>query len=204
MMKKVGAERNMAAGLYNKAVHAPTREMVGGIVALYGPNQLDYLSKFPKSQLYRAYSSLEDLKTTTQGAESQMAAALRNHIRAVEPQKMLEKVLMTQRKTFLSRQTAALACRGPVPPFLERQLASIINRSRGYLSSVTFIDGTRQMEATVPSQTDASVSRRITLRTKHQTPPMCCSFSLSSCGYPHDIIPLLFCVRSMARPICTA
>ncbi|PXF49625.1 hypothetical protein BWQ96_00503 [Gracilariopsis chorda] len=157
----------MAAGLYNKAVHAPTREMVDGIVALCEPNQLDYLSKFPKSQLYRAYSSLEDWTTTSQGAEIQMAAALPNLIRAVEPQKMLEKVLMTHRKTFLSRQTAALACWGPVPPFVERQLASIINRSRGYLSSVTFIDGTRQMEAPVTSQTDASVSRRITLSTEH-------------------------------------
>ena len=78
-----------------------------------------------------------------------MSAALRKHIRTVEPQKMLEKVVSTKRAAFLKRQASAMDCKSPVPPQIEQHLALLIQRSRGYKDSVKFLEGKGQMEATV-------------------------------------------------------
>lgn len=124
------SERNVAINLYENALKAPTIELCVMYCTQYGPNQRAYLNKFDKHLLYRSYSNLDDLAITSQGAESQMAAAIRNHIRTVEPQKMIEAVVLTQRQLFLKQQQAASNCQSPVPPHVEKHLASLIQKSR--------------------------------------------------------------------------
>lgn len=184
MLRAVGAEKSDAVWLYTKALYAPTKQETDSFIARFGPRQRAYLDKFDKKHLYRSYSSLKDLITTSQGAESQMSAALRNHIRSVEPQQMLKKVFHTYREGCLSRATAALNCKSPVPPHVERHLASLISKSRVYQGSVQFIAGTGQMEATVRSETDASVERHVVLSDSPQTVPSCCAYSKLGTGYP--------------------
>lgn len=168
-MDNIGAERNMATGMYQEAAHAPNKEMVDDIVARYGPNQVYYLP---------------DLTTTSPGAKRQITAAPGNHTRAVESQKMLEKVVMMKRKNFTSRKLAEMACRRPALPVVESKLASVINYSHYHSSSVTFIDITKQLEGTITIRTDAAVSRRRTLNTERQTPSTGCWYLRSSSGYP--------------------
>ena len=104
--------------------------------------QRDYLAKFDDGELYWSFSNLQDMTTSSQGAESQLAAAVQNNIRSVEPQKMLTTVLLTQRSNFLMRQAAALSCTQPVPPYAEKYLAQLITSARPYQPSVTFLPGT--------------------------------------------------------------
>ena len=181
---KLGAEKASGLRSYERAVYAPSMETVGTITSTYSSVQREYLRRFDDAELYRSFSNLQDLTTTSQGAESQMAAALRNNIRSVEPQKMLTTVLLTQRSNFLKRQAAALSCDNPVPPYVEKHLAQLISKARPYQPSVTFLPGTSQMEATVRSQTDGSVVRRVVLSRETHKPPSCCSYATSGSGFP--------------------
>lgn len=179
-----GADKAMGLQLYEKAVYAPTVEAVNQICASYSPAQKAYLENFDNAELYMAYSRLQDLTRTSQGAESQMSAALRNNIRSVEPQKMITTVLLTQRSNFLKHQAAAGSCMSPVPPYVEKHLAQLIRRARCYQSSVTYVPGTSQMEATVRSQVDGSITRTVTISDLPQTPPRCCAYSEKGSGFP--------------------
>ena len=87
MNSKLGpAEKATGPALYSRAVRAPSTLEVDLLKASYGPAQKLYLSKYPDSELYRAYSpGLADNIVTSQGAESSMNAALTNKIRRVEP-----------------------------------------------------------------------------------------------------------------------
>lgn len=184
LASKLGAHKNAGIDLYEQAVRAPTVEGVDSIRRHYTDSALAYLGRIPDSELYRAYSILTDLTITSQGAESQMSAALRNKIRSVEPQAMLSHVVLTQRNSFLRKQAAAAACKRPVPPYVEKHLASLLQRARVYQSTVRFIDGTSQMEATVRSFTDGSVCRRVVLSRTPQTVPECCAYSKDDSGFP--------------------
>ena len=184
MAIKLGATKATGIGFYNEAVHAPTTDAVDAIIAQYCPIQKSYFEKFKKAELYRAYSKLIDFTTTSQGAESQMSASLLNHIRSVEPRKMIMNVLFTQRSNFMKKQGLALNCENPVPPFMEQHLAKQIIRARVYFSFVTFISGADQMEATAQSFTDGSRRRVVKLSSQPNTPPSCCSYSKNGSGVP--------------------
>lgn len=186
MSKQLGPEKASALSLYEQAVYAPCKAAVDSIICQYGENQKAYLGNFKKEQLYRAYSSLQDTVTCSQGAESQMSSSLRRHIRAVEPQKMLENIVLLQRTGFLNRQRAASIYTLPVPPGIEQVLANIILHSRQYQSSVQFVNGTNQMEAKVLSRTDAARFRHVFMPKDDnpQTAPRCCAYSTDGKGLP--------------------
>lgn len=184
MSPRLGSERASGLSLYERALRAPCKDVVDIMKAQYGEKQRAYLGRFADKELYRAYSKLQDLITTSQGAESQMSSSLRNHIRSVEPQQMLHAVVSTQRTTFLKRKSAALRHHGPVPGHIEKHLALLIMKARPYQQSVRFIDGTNYMEATVVSQRDPTHLRHVRLTAEPQTPPMCCSHSSSGDGFP--------------------
>lgn len=137
-----------------------------------------------KSELYRSYSSLEDLITSSQGAESQMSASLRNNIRSVEPQSMLKRVVEVYRNGFLKRRSTALSSCSPVPPKIDVYLAQLISRARDYQDSVRFVEGTNQMEAKVKSMTEPSQTRHVVLSENPNTIPSCCAYSKSGDGFP--------------------
>lgn len=107
--------------------------------------------------------------TTLQGAESQISAALRNHIRRVEPQKMLERVVELQWRGFWQRQRAALVHAQPVEPTVEKFMATLSRKAGRYQSTVIFVKGTSLMEASVRSFTDRNELRRFGLTTCPQT-----------------------------------
>lgn len=184
MLPKVGTEKAAAADLYERALRAPSREAVDALKELYGRKTKEYLSKFDDSELYRAYSALQDLVVTSQGAESSMSAALRTQIRSVEPQTMLQKLVLLQRSRFLVKKQEALSCNAPVPPNVEKHLAKLIEKSRMYQESISWVPGAHQMEATVLSRKDASQRRHVVLSTSDHTPPSCCSFSKLGDGFP--------------------
>ena len=180
---RLGADKASGLSLYEQAVYAPNTEAVSTICSSYSSVQRDYLAKFDDGELYRSFSNLQDLTTFSQGAESQMAAAVRNNVRSVEQQKMLTTVLLTQRSSFLKRQAAAISCTQPVPLYVEKHLAQLISSARPYQPSVTFLLGTLQMEATVRSRTDGSITRRVLLSDEPQTPPSCCAYAKSGSGF---------------------
>ncbi|PXF42487.1 hypothetical protein BWQ96_07796 [Gracilariopsis chorda] len=132
MGAKLGAAKAIGLSLYERALHAPTRAVVDHIVRQYTDKQKEYLGNFYPEELYKACSGLEDTIVTSQGAESQMSASLRNHIRSVEPQKLLQKVVYIQRAGYLTRKSASKAWNNPVPPNIEKQIAVLIRRSRMY------------------------------------------------------------------------
>lgn len=184
MTPSLGAEKAHATSLYQRALVAPTMQEVDRIKGLYGPRQRSYLSKFQNRELYRAYSSLQDMVVTSQGAESQMYVSVRNCIRSVEPQHMLKNVVEEYRNGFLKRKAAALSATGPVPPRIEQHISDLISRGREYQSSVTFVEGTNQQEALVTSRTDATKTRRVFFSSDDHTPPSCCAYSLVRDGFP--------------------
>ena len=72
-------------------MHALSRDAVDAVKRTYGQRNAQYLSPFQDTALYRAYAGLQDLVNSSQGAESQVSASLRNQIRSMEPQSMLKK-----------------------------------------------------------------------------------------------------------------
>ena len=184
MLKALGKEKAAGIAQYERAVHAPSRSAVDAVKRTYGQKTAQYLSRFPDTALYRAYAGLQDLATSSQGAESQMGASIRNQIRSVEPQSMLRTVLESQRKSFLKRQNIALSSKAPVPPQIERHLASLIRRGRPYQAHATFLEGTDLMEATVISQVDGTRTRRVVLSNEQQKPPECCAYSFDRALFP--------------------
>ena len=149
----------------------------------FSPEMRAYLGGFDAAELYRAPSGLQDLTTTSQGAETQMSADLRNRIRSCEPQKMLSHLLLTQRTGFLKCQAMALTSKNPVPPYVEKHIASLITRARVYHPTVHFAAGTNQMEATVRSYTNGSSQRMVSFVEISQT-PLCCAYSQEVTGFP--------------------
>lgn len=73
---------------------------------------------------------LQDSITTSQRAESGIYAALRNHIRTVEAQKMLEKVVSTHTEADFKRPSISTDFKDPMPSYSEQSLALLIQRSR--------------------------------------------------------------------------
>lgn len=96
----IGAEKTSGLALYDKALCDTTRAAVEDIKSKYGPKQTTYLQRFRNSEIYRTYSALEDTILTSQGAESKMRASSINHIRGVEPQKMLTTLVDMPRRKF--------------------------------------------------------------------------------------------------------
>lgn len=95
---------------------------------------------------------------------------------------MLSKAVLTQREFSLSRQTRAIDCRAPVPPYIEKILAKLLERSHVYQYTVNFVEGTGQMEANVTRYTNASLRRRVMLCENEQTPEKRYGYSRDDCG----------------------
>lgn len=138
ILKALGIEKAAGVAQHERAVQAPSFITVHAVKQTYGVKTAKYLSRFPDARLYRAYAGLQDLVTSSEDAESQMNASLKNQIRIVEPQSMLKTVLESQHKSFLKRRNLAVICRMPVPPRIERYLATIIRRGRPYQRCVRF------------------------------------------------------------------
>lgn len=151
MAPHLGEERALALSLYKRELEVPSQETVEVLKSQYGGNKRRQLSRFMDKELYRAYSRLQDLMNTSQGAEPQMSSYVRNHIQCVKPQKQLKAVISTQRTAFLKRKTAPLANRNSVPPRIENHIDQVILEEYPYHQSVRFIEGTNFMEATVVS-----------------------------------------------------
>ena len=83
---------------------------------------------------------------------------------------MLSRVVLLQRTNVLRRHDSALSFTGPVPPCTQNHLAYLIQRAQVYRSSVSFVDGTSQMEATIASQHNGTVPRLVRLSNNSQTP----------------------------------
>eukprot|EP00614_Pseudopedinella_elastica_P009939 CAMPEP_0172588764 /NCGR_PEP_ID=MMETSP1068-20121228/7626_1 /TAXON_ID=35684 /ORGANISM="Pseudopedinella elastica, Strain CCMP716" /LENGTH=82 /DNA_ID=CAMNT_0013384197 /DNA_START=33 /DNA_END=278 /DNA_ORIENTATION=+ len=74
-------EKATGPALYSRALRAPSALEVEQLKASYGPDQKEYLGKYPDSELYWACSpGLKDTIVTSQEAESSMNAALANKI----------------------------------------------------------------------------------------------------------------------------
>jgi len=121
---------------------------------------------------------------TSQGAESQMRASIRNQIRTVEPQKMLTNVIMTQRRNFLQHKRTVSLNNKPVPPRVEDRISHLLSRSEQYKSSIQWQEGSNCMEATVSSSVDPTVKRTVKLSTENRQAPSCCAYSSLNDGFP--------------------
>ena len=97
---------------------------------------------------------------------------------------MLSHVLLTQRTGFLKRQAMALTSKNPVPPYVEKHIASLITRARVYQTTGQFVAGTNQMETTVRSYTKGSSQRMASFAESSQTLPLCCAYSQQGTGFP--------------------
>lgn len=149
--------------LYDQSVHSPTQEGMNTIREQYNPAQRQYSGIFMESELRNRTS-----KAWLQHRKEQK-------FKWVEPQKMLSRVILTHWSGFLTRQAADLSHHGPVPIFFERHFTDLIQCCRVYQSATWFFDCTSQMEATVVSLTDGSVTRLVLLRRQTQTPSSCCA-----------------------------
>ena len=184
MLPVIGAEKASTAVLYPRALRAPSTQEVDAIVAQYGPKTKAYLARFRNNRLYRAYcDGLGDLVITSQGAESQMNAALRNKIRCVEPQAMLENIVSSQRAKFYRLKAIAESCDAPVPPRIEEALAVVLEKSKAY-PHVEPVPGSNMMEFDVRGIRDPLSVKRVVLSLLPQTPPSCCAYSQTSDEIP--------------------
>lgn len=101
MVPKIGAEKSNGIRLCQSDMNAPSTEDVDATKHQYGPKKRQYLSRFKDREIYYAYSHLQDLIHTKQGAENQMCASLRNKICGVVPSIILKTVVEFQRTGFL-------------------------------------------------------------------------------------------------------
>lgn len=97
---------------------------------------------------------------------------------------MLERIVNLQRSKFLNTKQKALSCTSPVLPSVDGHLAKLIEKSRIYQDSTTWVDGTDQMEATIASRTDNSQLRRVVISHEPQPRPSCCLYSKRGDGLP--------------------
>jgi hypothetical protein len=196
MGPKLGTEKTDGLTLYSKALRAPSRAKADSYVAQYGPKQVSYLSRFGFDQLYRSYAStdgLPDLAVTSQAAESNMNAALKNKLRATEPQDLLKKMVDLQRSKFNKQQAAAEACKTPLPPRIGKVLADKIIFAQANYPRVEWVPNSNNMEAFVASRTDPSQKRRVVFGDEPHVPPQCCAFSTDGTGFPcyHGIAAII-------------
>lgn len=89
---------------------------------------------------------------------------------------MLRNVVDLQRKRFYQRKSAAMYCTAPVLPLAEKHLAYSLQKSRPYKKSVSFVEGTDIMEATVVSMSDDSEKKRVDFSNEKQTITSCCMY----------------------------
>lgn len=130
-----------------------------------------------------AFYPLEDRTLTSQGAESQMWSSVRNPIRGVEPQLMLQKFVEVHHRLVNERSSAALRCTSPDPTHVEKHLASLIQKARVHQPSVRFVEGTNVIDSDVISRMDATVMQRVSFSRKPKTPPLCCAYSSNGDGF---------------------
>lgn len=81
---KLGNKITIGVHMYDPTYYTPSREAVDIWKAAYGVEHSTYLNSFKYSEIYHAYSQLNDMMTISKRASIQMSAALRNHLRAVE------------------------------------------------------------------------------------------------------------------------
>jgi hypothetical protein len=179
----LGNERATGLLLYKRALRAPSKARVDDLVQQYGPRQKDYMDKYKLSELYKAYSGLEDLVVTSQGAESSMNAALKNNIRNVEPMAALQNIVMSQFNKFNRVKKEAMSCLSMVPPRIEALLAGLVLKAQAY-PSVVPVAGTDFMRWAVRSLSNPAIVRQVVMPTEPQTVPKCCDYSKDGTGFP--------------------
>ena len=196
MSPHLGTERSTGLQLYASALYAPSQEMVDHYVIQMGPRQKDYLAKYEKHELFRAYSSIEDPVITSQGGESSMNAGLTNNIRNVEPLAMLENIVGSQFVKFERMKAAALACTNPRSTAHRENYRGLIEKGKRYVG-VEPVEGADQMQWLVRSLTNPATRRRVIMPTTAQTMPSCCAYSSNNSGFP--------CLRRhCSHPTCTS
>jgi hypothetical protein len=184
MAPKISGNKEKGLKLYASALRAPSKARVDAIVESYDDSQKLYLLKYPLTQLYKAYAELEDLVLTSQGAESTMSAALRNKIRAMEPQDMLQAIVTKQHEKFYKQKSEAEACSHWVPPRVERHVAGLIGKAAAF-SSVRWVEGPVTSIAYVACTSDPTKNFAVTFtHSDVQTPPECCAYSKDFSGFP--------------------
>lgn len=82
---------------------------------------------------------VQNLVVTSQGVESGISAAFRNHIRAVEPHSMVPMVVATQHSKFLGQTRNFLSCKNPVPSNVERYPARLIQKAIYYQVTMVWV-----------------------------------------------------------------
>lgn len=75
---RLRAAKLYSIGLYNKSLHAPLKSQADDYSTQYSRTQGSYLSIVARSEFYRAYSTLQELVITSQGAERRILSALKN------------------------------------------------------------------------------------------------------------------------------
>lgn len=83
MVKALGESCHPNICVYIKGFCTPSHADVGTLVSSFSKAAANYLSKYRKQELYIAYIQVIDLVETSQGAERQMSASIRNRMRAV-------------------------------------------------------------------------------------------------------------------------
>lgn len=113
-----------------------------------------------------------------------MSALLRKRIRAVVQQCMLEKVVVTQRSTFLQHKAKSLQFERPLPSHFAQRIEKILTKERKYPDSVRLLLGKDNMEATIPNFVHIALLQRVAISFKLQVAPSYYQESQSEDGFP--------------------
>ena len=176
-----GSEKGSANHLYWKALKAPSRWRTSLIKDQYSANQSTYLSRFRDEILYRAFSKIDNVVITSQGAESEMHALEATKVRSLEPQKMLWKVAIEHQRRFNQNAKEAASCTSPVPPRVEAHIAKLITKAKLF-TTVRPVPGTNMNKYEV-YRGNGHVAL-VQFSTEKHTPPICCDYSKKGDGFP--------------------
>ena len=160
----------------------------------YGTKMKDYLGNYVDSELYRAYSGIEEFSAhTSQMAESAQMKALAINARCSEPFSMLKTIVNDQSKTIVRMQEEANEYSSPVPPSIETYCGHLIMKAQKYNGKVNVEPGTNKFVYNVTSVQNPYSSYRSELSREPHTPPVCCAYSRMGHGFPcyHGVAVIL-------------
>ena len=111
-----------------------------------------------------------------------MMAALRNHIRNVEPPLVLINMISAWYRKFVRMKKSATECKSPLPPLVEKRVAALLVKADKY--KATPVPNTDMMTWEVQSLVNPAITRTVTMPLEAQTPPSCCVWSKNGDGLP--------------------
>ena len=201
---KIHVEKNLSAALgkneqkqvelYKKAVIAPSKMEVDELKSQYGSKMTLYFQNYLDSEVYRAYSRIEEYSThTSQMGESAQMKAVATNVRCSERFTMLRTIVQDQAKTIHNMQSEANKCSSHVPPRVESFIGHLIMKAAQYSGKVNAEPGTNQFVYNVTSLRDPYSSHRVELSREPHVPPMCCKYSRMGNGMPcyHGVAVIL-------------